>query len=237
MGSATTGPGHHAHEPVLDLPDGAGPDGRDRRDQRCRLRRDVVELPDRERDLPPSGNLLGPLSRNPRQRHADATRAEPTRVESSMSVLAQVAAAAQEFQIVHPLASEPSVCPVMYLEVASHATALTDSAGSPPDFPTEPLPMPGSPVLPVEARPPLPLPIRKRSRFSQTATPEPDAKPHRQHIHGVQIGDRSSILDVIMSSAARPGARDRSAVACRAERQRGPCVAPGSGQRPLGVTR
>lgn len=95
----------------------------------------------------------------------------------------------------------------MYLEVASHATALADSAGSPPDFPTEPLPVPGSPVLPVEALPPRPLPIRKRSRFSQTATPEPDAKPHSQHIHRVQIGDRSPILD-------------RSVVACRAEGQR-----------------
>ena len=101
-----------------------------------------------------------------------------------------MAAAAEELRIIQPLASEPSACPMMYLEVARHTTALAHSAGSPPDFPAEPLPVPGSPVLAVEALPPLPLRIRKRSELRQTATPEPDAKPHRQHIHGVGIGDR-----------------------------------------------
>src|SRR6202030_4321585 len=35
MGCAAAGAGHRAHEPVLDLPDGAGTDGRDGRDQGC----------------------------------------------------------------------------------------------------------------------------------------------------------------------------------------------------------
>jgi nicotinamidase-related amidase len=38
-GGAAAGPGDRAHEPVLDLPDGAGADGRDGRDRGCRLRR------------------------------------------------------------------------------------------------------------------------------------------------------------------------------------------------------
>ena len=45
MGSAAAGPGHRAHEPVLDLPDGAGTDGRDGRDQGRRLRA-VVAAPE-----------------------------------------------------------------------------------------------------------------------------------------------------------------------------------------------
>jgi hypothetical protein len=44
MGGAAAGPGHRAHEPVLDLPDGAGADGRDGRDQGCRVRRHVLKL-------------------------------------------------------------------------------------------------------------------------------------------------------------------------------------------------
>ena len=38
MGGAAAGPGHRPHEPVLDVPDGAGADGRDGRDHGCRLR-------------------------------------------------------------------------------------------------------------------------------------------------------------------------------------------------------
>jgi hypothetical protein len=41
LGGAATGPGHRPHEPVLDLPDGAGADGRDGPDQGGRLRRHV----------------------------------------------------------------------------------------------------------------------------------------------------------------------------------------------------
>jgi nicotinamidase-related amidase len=39
------GPGHRAHEPVLDLPVGTGTDGGDGRDQGCRLRRHVLKPP------------------------------------------------------------------------------------------------------------------------------------------------------------------------------------------------
>jgi hypothetical protein len=42
VGSAAAGPGHRAYEPVLDLPGGAGADGRDRRDQGRRLRQRVL---------------------------------------------------------------------------------------------------------------------------------------------------------------------------------------------------
>ena len=42
MGSAAAGPGHRAHEPLLDVPEGAGTNGRDGRNQRHRLRRHVL---------------------------------------------------------------------------------------------------------------------------------------------------------------------------------------------------
>src|SRR6266550_8419719 len=42
MGGAAAGSGYSAHEPVLDLPDGAGTDRRDGQDHRCRLRRRVL---------------------------------------------------------------------------------------------------------------------------------------------------------------------------------------------------
>ena len=86
--------------------------------------------------------------------------------QTSASVLAQVAAAAQKLQIVKPFASEPSVCPVMYLEVAIGAAALAYAACSAPDLSTESLPVPGSPVLSVEPLPELPLAIRQCPRFS-----------------------------------------------------------------------
>jgi len=73
----------------------------------------------------------------------------------------------------------------MYLEVAIGATALAYAAGPPPDLPTESLPVPGSPVLSVETLPALPLATRQRPLFSQPSTPEPDAKPHREHVHGI----------------------------------------------------
>jgi nicotinamidase-related amidase len=50
MGGAAAGPGHRAHEPVLDLPDGAGADGRDGRDQGGRLRRHVLKPARRGRE-------------------------------------------------------------------------------------------------------------------------------------------------------------------------------------------
>jgi hypothetical protein len=46
MGGAAARSGHRAHEPVLDLPESAGADGRDGRDQGCRLRRHVLSLCD-----------------------------------------------------------------------------------------------------------------------------------------------------------------------------------------------
>ena len=93
----------------------------------------------------------------------------------------------------------------MHLEIASRATALTDAAGSLPDSPTEPLPVPASPIPAVEALPPISLSIGQRPVFRQTTAPEPDAKPHREHVHGVQIGDRLPILD-------RPGYPRRRSV-------------------------
>jgi isochorismate hydrolase len=42
LGSAAAGPGHRPHEPVLDLPDRAGPHGRDGPDQGRRLQRHAV---------------------------------------------------------------------------------------------------------------------------------------------------------------------------------------------------
>lgn len=110
-------------------------------------------------------------------------------------MLTQVAAAAEEFEIVEPLASQPSVGQVMYLQMAVRTTALADAASSPQDFPTEPPPVPGSPVLAVEALPPSPLAVRQLSLLGQTPPPEPDANPHREHVHGSQIGDPLSILD------------------------------------------
>jgi len=50
MGGAAAGPGHRAHEPVLDLSDGAGADGRDGRDQGCRLRRHGLKAVRRGRE-------------------------------------------------------------------------------------------------------------------------------------------------------------------------------------------
>jgi len=82
----------------------------------------------------------------------------------------------------------------MHLEIASRAAALADAAGSPPDFLAEPQPVPRSPVLAVKALPSPPLAIRQRSPFCQTATPVPDAKPHRKHVHAVHIDASSPIL-------------------------------------------
>jgi hypothetical protein len=45
MGSAAAGSGNRAHEPLLDVPDGAGTNGRDGRDQGNRLRRQVMNSP------------------------------------------------------------------------------------------------------------------------------------------------------------------------------------------------
>jgi len=42
MGSAAAGSGHRAHEPLLDVPDGAGTNGRDGRNQGHRLRLQVL---------------------------------------------------------------------------------------------------------------------------------------------------------------------------------------------------
>ena len=47
MGGAAAGPGHRPHEPVLDLPQGAGSDGRDGRDQGRQLRQHVLNPPRR----------------------------------------------------------------------------------------------------------------------------------------------------------------------------------------------
>ena len=43
-GAPTAGQGHRAHQPVLDLPDGAGPKSRDGRDQRCQVLQRAVTL-------------------------------------------------------------------------------------------------------------------------------------------------------------------------------------------------
>src|SRR6202023_1966092 len=43
VSDAPAGPGDRTHESVLDLPDGAGADGRDGRGQGCRLRRHVLK--------------------------------------------------------------------------------------------------------------------------------------------------------------------------------------------------
>src|SRR5713101_1343436 len=43
MGGAAAGPGHRSHEPVLDVPQGAGTDRGGGRDQGCRLRRHVLK--------------------------------------------------------------------------------------------------------------------------------------------------------------------------------------------------
>lgn len=42
LGSSAAGPGHRAHEPVLGLPDGAGADRRDGRDEGYRLQRHIL---------------------------------------------------------------------------------------------------------------------------------------------------------------------------------------------------
>src|ERR1039457_6132218 len=44
MGGAAARPGHCAHQPLLDLPNGARTDGRHGRDQGCRLRHHVLKL-------------------------------------------------------------------------------------------------------------------------------------------------------------------------------------------------
>src|SRR6266702_3600684 len=51
MGGTVAGPGHRAHEPVLELPDCAGANGRDGRDQGCQLRRHVLTGPGADRGI------------------------------------------------------------------------------------------------------------------------------------------------------------------------------------------
>jgi hypothetical protein len=51
-------------------------------------------------------------------------------------MLAQMAAAAQEFEIVKALATKPGVRPVVYLETTSRAAAFAGAARSLPDLST-----------------------------------------------------------------------------------------------------
>src|ERR1700704_2443693 len=57
-GSTATGPGHRAHEPVLEIPDGPGPEGRDGRDQERRLWRRCLR--------PVTGSRTSPEARHGR---------------------------------------------------------------------------------------------------------------------------------------------------------------------------